>query len=370
MAESNPMTAFPTRSPSAQRLDRGALAERLTTAQHLARRYARTGWFYGLYGLMDRQTRVRGVSRDYRPERPVPTTRALFAKIDQLYRADAAGVAGGIMPTLEASAAQFATHVGRVRAMFRDLPVTLARRKDEARQEVAEAFGEAGLPAYYLQNFHYQTGGYLTEDSAELYDVQVETLFMGSAHAMRRVAFRPIAEFMAGRDQRKVQLLDVACGTGRLLRDIRRHYPAMALTGLDLSQSYLAEAERHLDGLRAVTWLHANAETLPLPDASQDIVTSVFLFHELPAPIRRIVATEWARVLKPGGLLVFIDSLQYGDEPGFDGLLEAFPVRFHEPYYRNYLEDNLAGLFEGAGLRFQSESNAFLSKMIVCHKPE
>ena len=94
----------------------------------------------------------------------------------------------------------------------------------------------------------------------------------------------------------------------------------------------------------------ANAENLPLADASQDIVTVIFLFHELPAPVRRRVAHEMARVLKPGGLLVFLDSAQYGDVPGWDGALESFPHRFHEPYYRNYLEDDLDGIFTAAGL--------------------
>ena len=48
------------------------------------------------------------------------------------------------------------------------------------------------------------------------------------------------------------------------------------------------------------------------------------------------MTAEIARVLKPGGLFVFLDSLQMGDKPGWDGLLEGFPHRFHEPYYRHY----------------------------------
>ena len=55
-------------------------------------------------------------------------------------------------------------------------------------------------------------------------------------------------------------------------------------------------------------------------------------------------------MLKPGGLFVFIDSLQMGDKPGWDGLLEAFPHRFHEPYYRHYSTDDLDGMFQAAGL--------------------
>jgi ubiquinone/menaquinone biosynthesis C-methylase UbiE len=221
------------------------------------------------------------------------------------------------------------------------------------------------LPAYYAQDFHFQTGGYLTEGSARLYDVQVETLFLGGAAPMRREALRPIAEFMRGRDQRSIRLLDVACGTGRLLRDIRLAYPAMQLSGLDLSAPYLDEARRHLAPLRPATWIEANAEAIPLPDASQDIVTTVFLFHELPPAVRRIILAEMARVLKPGGLLVFIDSLQMGDRPGWDGLLEGFPERFHEPYYRHYAIDDLDAAMNERGLVARSEWTSYFAKVMA-----
>ena len=115
-------------------------------------------------------------------------------------------------------------------------------------------------------------------------------------------------------------------------------------------------------------WIAANAESIPLPDASQDIVTTVFLFHELPPDVRRRVTAEMARVLKPGGLLVFIDSLQMGDRPGWDGLLEAFPARFHEPYYRHYAIDDLDGVFSEAGLEAAQQATAFLAKMMVRRK--
>lgn len=43
------------------------------------------------------------------------------------------------------------------------------------------------------------------------------------------------------------------------------------------------------------------AEELAAPDASFDVVTCVYLFHELPEPVRRKAAQEMFRVLKPGG---------------------------------------------------------------------
>ena len=252
--------------------------------------------------------------------------------------------------------------------MLADLPATLRRRAQADVSSVGSASPGAGLPTYYTQDFHYQTGGYLSAESARLYDVQVETLFLGGAAPMRREALRPVAEFMRGKDQRQISLTDVACGTGRFIRDVRLVWPALNITGVDLSTSYLEEAERHLKGLRPARLIAANAEAIPLPDASQDIVTSIFLFHELPPEARRQVAREMARVIKPGGLVVFIDSLQMSDRPDWDGLLEGFPVRFHEPYFENYATDDLAAVFGDAGLLLEAKWPSFLAKVLVMRR--
>ena len=44
----------------------------------------------------------------------------------------------------------------------------------------------------------------------------------------------------------------------------------------------------------------AKAESLPVANESQDALISIFLFHELPPKVRRVVLRECARVLKPG----------------------------------------------------------------------
>ena len=80
------------------------------------------------------------------------------------------------------------------------------------------------------------------------------------------------------------------------------------------------------------------------------------------------IATHWKDFLKPGGLLVFLDSSQYGDRPDWDGVLESFPHRFHEPYYRHYLDDDLDGLFCEAGLLPQEQISILLSKLLVRRK--
>lgn len=343
----------------------------LTAGLQLAGNVARMGWYSGINWAMRRRSQSISQIEAFEPTRPVPERGELLADARALLQSDALAVRSGIAP---AGAEEFVSplgHLRRLRDMFADLPGAVDRRKrrdaTSARTVVLDDL--EGLPEYFTQDFHFQTGGYLTEDSARLYDVQVETLFYGAAAAMRRSALRPIGDFMRGRDQRKVSLLDVACGTGRLLRDLRRVYPAMKLTGLDLSGSYLSEARRHMGRLRPAQLLAANAESIPLADASQDIVTCVFLFHELPPDVRRTVSGEMARVLKPGGLLVFIDSLQMGDKPGWDGLLEAFPVRFHEPFFRSFAIDDLDEILDAAGLQPSRKELVFLSKMMCWRKP-
>jgi ubiquinone/menaquinone biosynthesis C-methylase UbiE len=345
------------------------MVDTIGMAAQLAGNAARFGWYTGLNWLMTRQAQRLGPRAPYRPQAPVPSDAELMASLRELFLADARAVSEGLYPPAE-PAGTLAEHMRDLRAMFADLPETLRRRRESDTSSAAAHAPPEGMPDYYTQDFHFQTGGYLSEDSARLYDVQVETLFYGAGGPMRRAGLRPIAGFMRGRDQRGMRLLDVACGTGRFLRDVRLAYPAMRLAGLDLSQAYLDEARRHMQGLRGAELMCANAEAIPLPDASQDIVTSVFLYHELPGEVRRRVTAEIARILNPGGLYVLIDSLQMGDRPGWDGLIEAFPVRFHEPYYAHYATDDLGALLASAGLEVEATAYPFLSKVVSCRKPE
>ncbi len=343
------------------------MTDTLGMATQLAGNAVRFGWYSGLNWLLAREAQRLGSRPRYVPQRPVPSEAELMADLRRLFVADAAAVREGLYPPAEPGES-LGRHLQSLRAMFADLPATFERRASADTQSAAAQSPADGLPDYYTQDFHFQTGGYLSEESARLYDVQVETLFYGAAGPMRRAGLKSIAAFMHGKDQRTLRMLDVACGTGRFLRDVRLAYPALGLEGLDLSQAYLDEARRHLKGLRPARLVAANAEAIPLPDASQDIVSAVFLYHELPGEVRRRVTAEIARVLKPGGLFVMIDSLQIGDRPGWDGLLEAFPVRFHEPYFAHYATDDLDALFTGAGLAREQTTHAFLSKVMARRK--
>jgi ubiquinone/menaquinone biosynthesis C-methylase UbiE len=330
---------------------------------------ARMWWYSGQYALAARL----GAAPEERQRRDAgggPGLAALTREMRALVERDWRNIEEGLYRPPHDLLRNPLVLVDEAVRFFRDLPVVSERRRRRGGQDVRDGFGAAaGLPDYYLQNFHFQTGGYLTPDSARLYDQQVEVLFGGCADAMRRQALVPLGAFRRGRAGTPTRLLDVAAGNGRFLTFVKDNHPRLEVLAVDLSQAYLAEARRRLAPWSRAHVALAAAEALPLADASVDLVTSVFLFHELPRPVRRHAAAEMARVLRPGGRLVLVDSLQQGDRPDLQVLLDRFPQIFHEPYYADYVRQDLAPLFTEPGLQAQPVELAFLSKVMVFDKP-
>ncbi len=346
----------------------------ITRAAYGASQLPRVAWYVG-HGLamrkLSEQARREGASTRSRPhtDRAVPDRRRLFADMAVLFQQDLANVEAGIYPLPVDHDGSLATLLHRSRLFFEDLPDVHRRRESGARSEVLTPETRGKRPRYYLQNFHFQSGGWLTEDSARRYDTQVEVLFQGSANATRRQALPQLHEIFAGRDQRRLRLLDIGCGTGRFLDFVKQVWPRLPAAGLDMSEAYIREAKRHLRRWARIDLIVGDGEKLPMSDETQDAVTSIFLFHELPPTVRRTMFREFARVLKPGGRLVLVDSLQRGDAPDYEGLLELFPQNFHEPYYTSYLEEDFGAIAGACGLSHTRDLNAFVSKVMVFDKP-
>jgi len=339
---------------------------------YAARQLPRMAWYTGhlyLMRLVAEQLRQRaGESARPKTGSDPRLDQRLQADMVALLEQDLANVEGGIYPVPADHDGSLLTLLDRSRLFFRDLPEVNARRKRNATREVLNARTRGRRPDYYLQNFHFQTGGWLTEESAERYDTQVEVLFKGTANAMRRQALPPLAEAFAGRDQRKLRLIDVGCGTGRFLDFVKQAWPRLPVLGVDLSQAYVRHARRHLERWSCVNLVVANGEAIPAHDNSCDAVTSVFMFHELPPKVRRTVIGEAARVLKPGGRLILVDSLQRGDDPVYDAMLESFPQYYHEPYYHSYIREDFAAVVRPYGLAHRRNIEAHVSKVMVFDK--
>lgn len=337
---------------------------------------ARVGWFLGQYLLSNRLRRRWAASRPGQarvrtPEktkvRSTPTLAELLDDIRQLLRRDWSNIRDGLYRLPRRPADGPGRLFADALAFFADFPQVDERRRRHGFDDVRRmrATDLSAFPDYYLRNFHYQTGGYLSERSAKLYDQQVEVLFIGSADAMRRQALVPIGAYVRRRRGLPLTYLDVACGTGRFMASVLDNFSQLRGIGVDLSPHYLAEAHRRLGNAAALSLVQALAEDLPFADGSIDVVSCVYLLHEIPNDIRLRAAREFARVLRPGGRLVLVDSLQFGDRPAWDGLLAGFPKAFHEPFYADYAHADLVGLFAAAGFDRVASELAFLSKIIV-----
>jgi len=240
-------------------------------------------------------------------------------------------------------------------------------------------------PAYYQTNFHYQTDGWMSDDSAKVYEVATESLFLGRQDAMQRSALVPLASWadetgVRGKGGAGRSLLEVGCGTGRLATFVRDNYPSLDMTLSDLSPFYLAAARENNNywesvrgsvkfALGRVRYEQAKAEALPFPDQSFDVVMCVYLFHELPLEVRGEAMRQFARVLRPGGLLVITDSVQRGDRHElYDARLDSFAA-LNEPFYSCYVRQSIAELAVASGLNPFQKLTASVSKTLSFRKP-
>jgi ubiquinone/menaquinone biosynthesis C-methylase UbiE len=97
-------------------------------------------------------------------------------------------------------------------------------------------------------------------------------------------------------------VLDVGCGTGRLLRAAGASLPEAQLFGVDPAQGMVDVAQHLTPGAHIQRGL---AESLPLPDASIELVFSTISFHHWQDQAQGV--REIARVLRPGGHFILVD---------------------------------------------------------------
>ncbi len=315
------------------------------------------------------QEAARLVTRTPRPKVDAAQLRAVLRRRDELHARDLANVDAGLYPRellFDVPVRQFMRALPQ---LMRDTP-NVVRRMRRGDYKDIPTVDKQQYPAYYRRNFHWQTGGYFSDHSAEVYELGVELLFRGTADVMRRQVIPPITRHVQAHGGReRLRLLDIGCGTGRTLHQVSRAHPAMQLHGVDLSPAYIRAARRRLADVAELTLAVENGEALPWADATFDVVTSTYMFHELPRNARRNVVREMLRVVKPGGLLVIEDSAQLVESAEIATALREFPREFHEPFYADYLEDDLAALVGEVGFTGVTTEVHLVAKIVIARRP-
>jgi SAM-dependent methyltransferase len=121
------------------------------------------------------------------------------------------------------------------------------------------------------------------------FGVIAKTISAGAEAFVSRLALPP-----------RSRVLDVACGTGNLAIPLARQ--GCIVTGVDIAPNLLVQARERAaaEGL-TTTFDEGDAEQLPYRDGAFDTV--VTMFGAMFAPRPELVASEFGRVLKSGGLL-------------------------------------------------------------------
>jgi ubiquinone/menaquinone biosynthesis C-methylase UbiE len=97
-----------------------------------------------------------------------------------------------------------------------------------------------------------------------------------------------------------MDVLDVACGTGNLAIPAAR--TGARVMGVDIAENLLVQARARAAGENLnATFQYGDAEALQFPDASFDVVVS--MYGAMFAPRPEVVARELVRVVRPGGLI-------------------------------------------------------------------
>jgi ubiquinone/menaquinone biosynthesis C-methylase UbiE len=133
-------------------------------------------------------------------------------------------------------------------------------------------------------------------------------------HWMQRLIFGQVQEMTlqlaALEVARPTAILDVGCGTGRLLRSAAVRFPGARFVGVDAAIEMVKQAEASIPAGIAIEFQPATAEQLPFPNAQFDLVFSTVTFHHWRDQGKGIA--EVARVLAPGGRWLLADFIAAG----------------------------------------------------------
>ncbi|MEO1211147.1 MAG: methyltransferase domain-containing protein [Cyanobacteria bacterium J06638_20] len=234
---------------------------------------------------------------------------------------------------------QFLTPVFQHVLIDRDALMAYYRSKDWEQEGDRIRNPSTVYPAYYeTQNFHGIENGYLNPQAAITYDA-VTRYFLPPNETWVR---RELLDHIYGQPRR---ILDLGCGTGSTTLLLKQAYPEAEVIGLDLSPYMLLAAEdKALANNLGIQWLHGNAEQVPFPDGSVDLVTTSLLFHETPPSVTLAILREAFRLLAPGGEILILD----GNQSALRNTTWLTSI-FEEPYIKDYADGSLDAWLGAAG---------------------
>ena len=253
----------------------------------------------------------------------------------------------------------WATAAASVQRHGDEIAAELSAYKTKQDHSVLELDPELRLPDWYtrhslakLDDIHLVPGGYWENELVgPIYDRggAAYRLAWRSGYDARPGALEAFVRSAPSRDYRRV--IDLGCAFGGLTRVLSKVFTDAEVVGIDLSEPaltyahYLAEQQG-----QAITYSQRDAAATGYPDGSFDLVTAFLLLHEVPDDVRAEIMTEAFRILRPGGVLMFLDIPPYRVLGPHEAFFESFDGRGNgENYWEDFLKSDFPGLLRATG---------------------
>lgn len=253
------------------------------------------------------------------------------------------------------------THLSRYWSILTDLRTFAERKKRKESYDLPATLFDRNYPEYFKRNYHYQTDGYFSYDSAKRYDHQFEILFLGAGHVIRKVAYSLLGDVLKGNDS----VLEFGASTGTSGHQFKLMFPQVKLDILDPSPTYLEYAKiNYPDTFEAfIPEFIENFNS----NKKYNCIFSTFIMHEIPVLYWDAIAGSIKSALKPGGHLLIVDSQQNHDKAEHQFGLDQFGEDFFEPYFPEYREKSLEDFFALYGFKLIRKQEVLFSKSLLFH---
>ncbi|KGE04503.1 class I SAM-dependent methyltransferase [Pseudohaliea rubra] len=216
------------------------------------------------------------------------------------------------------------------------------------------------IPAYHTAvDIHCQPGGYHTEYTADdvaqgaIYDRAVYLYAMGQMGENNADMGDSTINWLKANypDFSPAKILDMGCSVGHSTLPYASSFPAAEVHAIDVAAPMLRYAHARAAAMGfPVHFSQQNAEATSYEDNSFDLVVSHILLHETSSAAIKNIIAECHRVLKPGGLMLHVETPPYEGMSPFDTFLFDWDSENNnEPFWRKSHQLDLDGLARDAG---------------------
>lgn len=252
------------------------------------------------------------------------------------------------------------TERGQQKMMWRAISESVARRWPQLRTELddlpEQRLGslqldlDMVLPDYYTDfDIHIQPGGVWSDDtSAFVYEEGAKIVMLREND---EYLFHRLLVETAVPERSYERIVDIGCGFGKSTWPFADAFGEAEVWGLDLSAPCLKLAHARAERLgKAIHFKQADGRATGFPDASVDLATGTMVLHEMPPDAVRDTIAEAARILRPGGVLRFLEFATTG-EAFRDATVYEHGERNNEPFMPMLFDADVTGFCAAAGLK-------------------